>query len=155
VYDGANALAESILMAIRINKTKDKIVLLPRTVHPAYRRVAHSITKQQGIEIVEIDFDRNTGRTLVSSLKQYENKSIAALVIPQPNFFGVLEEVDQLTDWAHLQDAVAIAVVNPIATSLIKEPGKWGKTGANIACGEGQPLGIPISSGGPYFGFMA
>lgn len=155
VYDGANALAEAILMAIRSNKNKDKKILIPRTVHPAYRRVVKDIVKQQGIEIIEIDFDKATGRTTVAALKPYENQNIAALVIPQPNFFGVLEEVDRLTDWAHLQEALAIAVVNPIATSVLKEPGKWGNHGADIACGEGQPLGIPMSSGGPYFGFMS
>jgi glycine dehydrogenase subunit 1 len=75
-------------------------------------------------------------------------------VIPQPNYFGVLEEVDELTDWAHARDALAIAVVNPVALGLLAPPGEWGTTGADIACGEGQPLGAPLSSGGPYFGFL-
>src|SRR5690606_15188053 len=79
-----------------------------------------------------------------------------ALVIPQPNVFGALEDVDALTDWARANDAFAIAVVNPTALAVLKAPGEWGSdgSGVDIACGEGQPLGVPLSSGGPYFGFM-
>jgi len=76
------------------------------------------------------------------------------LVFPQPNFFGILEEVDLLTDWAHDSGALVIGVVNPLALALLAPPGEWGKHGADIVCGEGQPLGVPLSSGGPYFGFM-
>ncbi len=155
VYDGACALAEAILMAIRVNKNKDKLVLIPKTVHPAYRKVVISIVKQQDIKVIEVDYDKKTGRTLKADLTPFEKQNIAAVVIPQTNFFGVLEEVDQLTDWAHFEGALAIALVNPITVSVLKEPGKWGKEGADIACGEGQPLGIPLASGGPYFGFMA
>ncbi len=71
-----------------------------------------------------------------------------------PNFFGVLEDVDALTDWAHAQNSLVIAVVNPLATALLKAPGHWGTKGADIACGEGQPLGVPLASGGPYYGFL-
>jgi glycine dehydrogenase subunit 1 len=155
VYDGASAVTEAVLMAVRLTKQKQKLILIPKTLHPAYRRTVKNIVRQQQIEIEEIDFDVSTGQISMDSLNQYANKEIVALVIPQPNFLGVLEEVDTLTDWAHAQEALAIAVVNPIATSLLKEPGKWGQIGADIACGEGQPLGIPLSSGGPYFGFMA
>lgn len=80
---------------------------------------------------------------------------IAAVVVPQPNFFGVLEPVDELTDWARARGALAIAVVNPIALALLKPPGEWGGKGADIAVGDGQPLGSPLAGGGPYFGFMA
>ncbi len=76
-------------------------------------------------------------------------------MIPQPNFYGVLEQVDALTDWAHSKNAFAIGVVNPTALALLTPPGEWGSKGADIAVGEGQPLGIPLSSGGPYLGFMA
>jgi glycine dehydrogenase subunit 1 len=75
-------------------------------------------------------------------------------VIPQPNFFGVLEEVDALTDWAHAHNALAIGLVNPTAMAVLRPPGQWGSQGADIAVGEGQPLGAPLSSGGPYFGFI-
>jgi glycine dehydrogenase subunit 1 len=84
----------------------------------------------------------------------YEGQDITALVIQQPNFFGILEDVDELTDWAHRQGALVIAVCNPTALAILTPPGAWGETGADIACGEGQPLGVPLAGGGPYFGFM-
>ena len=103
---------------------------------------------------MELPYCTEGGNTLVESLAHYEGQDITALVIPQPNFFGVLEEVDALTDWAHANGALAIAVVNPVALALLKAPGQWGEKGADICCGEGQPLGVPLSSGGPYFGFL-
>jgi len=75
-------------------------------------------------------------------------------VIPQPNYFGVLEEVNALTNWAHQHNMLVIAVVNPTSLAILTPPGEWGERGADIVCGEGQPLGAPLSSGGPYFGFM-
>jgi glycine dehydrogenase subunit 1 len=155
LYDGASGLAEAVLMAVRANRrSKSRRVLMPRTVHPAYRRVVRSIVSNQGIELVELPYDPVGGHTAPTSLQPYEGADVAALVVPQPNFFGVLEDVDALTDWAHAQGALAIGVVNPLATSVLTPPGEWGATGADIACGEGQPLGIPLSSGGPYFGFL-
>ncbi len=75
-------------------------------------------------------------------------------MIQQPNFFGLLEDVDALTDWAHANGMLVIAVVNPMSLALLKPPGEWGAKGADIVVGDGQPLGVPLSSGGPYFGFM-
>ena len=155
LYDGASALAEAVLMAIRANrKSKAKRILMPRTVHPQYRKVAHNICKGQGITFEELDFDMEGGHINVDSLPKVPG-DIAALVIPQPNYFGVLEDIDKLTDWAHEHKALVIAVVNPTSLALLKAPGSWGETGADVTCGEGQPLGAPLSSGGPYFGFMA
>jgi glycine dehydrogenase subunit 1 len=76
------------------------------------------------------------------------------MVIQQPNFFGQLEDVDALTDWAHANGIFVIAVVNPTSLALLKPPGEWGQKGADIVVGDGQPLGVPLASGGPYFGFM-
>lgn len=155
LYDGASALAEAILMAVRANrKSKSKRVLVPRTLHPAYRKVAHNIVKNQNIELVELPYDPKGGHTDPAVLEQYAGEDIAALVIPQPNFFGVLEEVDALTDWAHANKAIAIGVVNPVSLALLSPPGEWGSEGVDICCGDGQPLGAPLSSGGPYFGFL-
>ncbi|MDC8445949.1 MAG: aminomethyl-transferring glycine dehydrogenase subunit GcvPA [Nitrosomonas sp.] len=154
MYDGATALAEAALMAVRSHKSSRRI-LIPETVHPVYRKVARAIVSNQKIEIVEVPFDQTSGQIRLESLDAFATDDIAALVIPQPNFFGVLEQVDALTDWAHSKNALAIGVVNPVALALLKPPGEWGETGADIAVGEGQPLGIPLSSGGPYFGFMA
>jgi glycine dehydrogenase subunit 1 len=129
-------------------------VLVPRTLHPAYRKVAHNIVKNQGIELVELPYDPQGGHTDPSALEQYTGDDITALVIPQPNFFGVLEEVDAMTDWAHANKAIAIGVVNPVSLALLTPPGEWGSQGVDICCGDGQPLGAPLSSGGPYFGFL-
>lgn len=150
LYDGASALGEAVLMAVRAHKTARR-VLVPRTVHPTYRKVVRAMVRNQGIEVVELDYDPATG---VTTEPQEDRGDFAALVIPQPNFFGRLEAVDQLTNWAHSRGALAIGLVNPMALALLSPPGQWGDTGADIAVGEGQPLGAPLSSGGPYFGFM-
>ncbi len=154
MYDGATALAEAALMAVRSHKTSRRI-LIPQTVHPIYRKVVRAIVSNQKIDVVELPFDIQSGQVLPELLTEFGNDEFAALVIPQPNFFGVLEQVDALTDWAHSKNAFAIGVVNPTALALLTPPGEWGSKGADIAVGEGQPLGIPLSSGGPYFGFMA
>ncbi len=155
LYDGATALAEAVLMAVRANrKSRSGRVLVPRSLHPAYRRVVQAMVGKQNIELVELPFDPAGGHTDPAALAAFEGQDIAALVIPQPNYFGVLEEVDLLTDWAHANKALAIAVVNPVALALLHPPGTWGKEGADISCGEGQPLGAPLSSGGPYLGFI-
>ena len=148
LYDGASGLAEAVLMAVRAQRDARRI-LLPKTVHPYYRRVVKNIVSAQNIELVEIDFDAKTG--VVGNLSE---GAFAALVVPQPNFFGCLEDVDRLTDWAHAQGGLVIGLVNPTALALLKPPGLWGAKGADIAVGEGQPLGAPLASGGPYFGFM-
>jgi glycine dehydrogenase subunit 1 len=155
LYDGASALAEAVLMAVRANrKCKSRRVLIPRALHPAYRRTVHAIVNRQGIELVEVPFDGSGGHTSLEQLGAFADQEFAALVINQPNFFGVLEEVDALTDWAHEHNALVIGVVNPIALALLSPPGDWGGSGADIACGEAQPLGMPLSSGGPYAGFL-
>jgi glycine dehydrogenase subunit 1 len=155
LYDGASALAEALLMAVRANgESSSRLVLMPKTVHPLYRTAVRALTEAQGIEVATLDYDPATGRTPATALGRYAGQDVAAVVIPQPNFFGVLEEVDVLTDWAHANKALAVAVVNPISLAVLKPPGEWGGTGADIVCGEGQPLGVPLSSGGPYFGFL-
>jgi glycine dehydrogenase subunit 1 len=154
MYDGASALAEAALMAVRSHKSSRRI-LIPATVHPIYRRVVRAIVANQGIDVIELPYSQQSGQTLLDALDEFGKEEFAALVIPQPNFFGVLEDVDALTDWAHGKNALAIGVVNPTALAVLTPPGQWGEKGADIAVGEGQPLGIPLSSGGPYFGFMA
>lgn len=153
LYEGASGLAEAVLMAVRAHK-KARKVLMPVTVHPIYRRVVEAIVKNQNIELIEVPHCNEGGHTIPESLKKYQGDEFAALVIPQPNFFGVLEEVDALTDWAHANNLFAIGLVNPTSLALLTPPGEWGAKGADIAVGEGQPLGAPLSSGGPYFGFL-
>jgi glycine dehydrogenase subunit 1 len=130
-------------------------ILLPRSVHPHYRAVVQAMTGNQGLKLEEQAIVRERGSTDAAALAGLAGQDLTALVIQQPNFFGVLEDVDALCDWAHAQGALVIAVVNPTALALLKPPGQWGARGADIVVGDGQPLGCPLSSGGPYFGFMA
>jgi glycine dehydrogenase subunit 1 len=161
LYDGASALAEACLMAIRANRAStSRRILAPRTVNPTYLDVTRAIAGNQDVALEPVILDRAQGRTTLDALTVHEGEDFAALVIQQPNFFGNLEEVDGLTDWAHRNQLLVIAVVNPISLALLKPPSQWGsssggKRGADIVCGEGQPLGVPLASGGPYFGFMA
>ncbi len=150
LYDGGSGLAEAVLMAVRANKSGARKVLMPKTVHPLYRAACHDIVNNQKIELVEVGYDPASGKTVLPE----HAEGCAALVIPQPNFFGVLEDVDALTDWAHANKLLVIALVNPTTLAVLKAPGKWGQTGADIAVGDGQPLGAPLASGGPYYGFM-
>jgi len=156
LYEGATALAEASLMAVRANrKSKSARILIPRSVNPHYRAVCLSSASQQGLKFEEVAFDRATGQTALSALSAWDNEDVTAVVIQQPNFFGTLEDVDALTDWAHAKGALVIASVNPTSLALLKPPGQWGTKGVDITVGDGQPLGCPLSSGGPYFGFMA
>lgn len=155
LYDGASGLAEAILMAVRLSNKKGKAnILFPHTVHPHYRDAVKAIVTQQEITLLDVPYDVKTGKIDRAALNKLLNAETAALVIPQPNFFGVLDDVDALTDWARENKLLSIAVVNPTAMALLKPPGQWGQEGVDIACGDGQPLGIPLASGGPYYGFL-
>ena len=152
LYDGASALAEAALMAVRGNRrNKSRRVLLAPGVNPTYEKVAAAITGNQNLTFDRLPMDDATGNA-VAALD--DNESPVAVVVQQPSFFGTFEDVDRLTDWAHERGALVIAIVNPTSLALLKAPGHWGSEGADIAIGEGQPLGVPLSSGGPYFGFM-
>ncbi|HED32828.1 MAG TPA: aminomethyl-transferring glycine dehydrogenase subunit GcvPA [Gammaproteobacteria bacterium] len=155
LYDGASAVAEAVLMSVRANrKSRSRKVLVPRSLNPVYTQVSNTVVKHQNIERVDLPFDPSTGTTSVDALNAYNGEDITALVISQPNFFGNLEDVDAMTNWAHANGCLVIAVVNPLSLALLKPPGEWGEQGADIAVGDGQPLGAPMSSGGPYYGFM-
>jgi glycine dehydrogenase subunit 1 len=155
LYDGATALAEACLMAVRAHrKSKSQRILVPAAVNPDYRDVLQAVAGGQHLAFELLPYDPRGGTTTTASLEKYRGQDITALVIQQPNFFGNLEDVDALTDWAHEAGMLVIAVVNPTSLAVLKPPGEWGARGADIVCGEGQPLGVPLSSGGPYFGFM-
>jgi|HigsolmetaAR205D_1030408.scaffolds.fasta_scaffold00646_4 glycine dehydrogenase subunit 1 len=155
LYDGASALAEAALMAVRAHRrSKSARILVPATVNPTYRQVAHTITEGQRLSFDVVPYEPALGTFDPKRLAQYEGQDITAVVIQQPNFFGLFEDVDAITDWAHANGALVIAVVNPLSLALLKPPGEWGTKGVDIVVGDGQPLGVPLSSGGPYFGFM-
>ncbi|GBE09222.1 MAG TPA: aminomethyl-transferring glycine dehydrogenase subunit GcvPA [Gammaproteobacteria bacterium] len=153
LYEGASALAEAVLMVVRVQRKKQRI-LMPETVHPRYRETTGTIVKNQGIMLSSVAYSAENGCIDLNRLTDELSENVAAIVIPQPNYFGALEDVDELVDLAHKNGCLVIAVVNPLSLAVLKAPGDWGETGADIVVGEGQPLGVPLSSGGPYFGFM-
>ena len=160
LYDGASGMGEACLMAVRANRrSRSRRILVPTTVNPRYRTTARTVAGNQGLIFEELPYCTEEGCIPAGALDRYDGQDITALVIQQPNFFGRLEDVDALCDWAHARNILVVAVVNPTSLALLKPPGQWGSEGANrgadIAVGEGQPLGVPLSSGGPYFGFMA
>jgi len=151
VYDGASALAEAALMAMRV--TKRTSIAVAGTLHPHYRRVLESYLQGMACTIRTLpaaggitDPDRLKGAA--ASL----DPSCAAVIIQHPNVFGSLEEMEALGRAAHEAGALLIAMVDPISLGLLAPPGEYG---ADIAVGEGQPLGIPVNFGGPYLGFFA
>lgn len=140
-------------MAVRTNRAvKSRRVMLAPGVNPVYAQVAEAIASSQDIHFESLVMDAKTGNVDFDSID--DNADPVAVVIQQPSFLGTLEDVDRLTNWAVARGAIVIAIVNPTSLALLKAPAQWGDSGADIACGEGQPLGVPLSSGGPYFGFM-
>ena len=147
MYDGASSLAEAAVLALRSSGRKK--ILMPVTVHPEYRMVTRTYTSFLDCEIVEIPMKE--GVADLAKLKAALGPDVAAVVMQQPNFFGNLEEAQAVSDAAHAAGALFIACVNPISLGVIAPPGEYG---ADIAVGEGQPLGNPVSFGGPHFGFF-
>ena len=156
VYDGASGLAEAVLMAIRANKkNKSGRVLIAQTVHPHYTQTTRNIVQNQNVVIEALPLGEG-GVLDMSALASIaaDGNTPGAIVIQQPNFFGRMEDVDALTNWAHEQNTLVIAVVNPMSLGVLKPPSEWGEKGADIVCGDGQPFGVPMASGGPSFGFI-
>ena len=126
-------------------------VALAGACHPLYGEAAANIARNQGVVLEATGFAEN-GTADLAALEAM--KPPLAVVVQQPNFFGLIEPVDAIARWARANGALTIAVVNPLALAVLKPPGEWGDDGADIACGDGQPLGIPMASGGPSFGFI-
>ncbi|MCZ7542670.1 MAG: aminomethyl-transferring glycine dehydrogenase subunit GcvPA [Anaerolineae bacterium] len=148
-YDGATSLAEAVIMALNTVKGKDrKKVILSPAVHPQYRAVVRTYTQGMDLEIVGDAPDTNT----IDDLADLLDDRTALLVVQTPNFFGQVEDLDGLAERVHAAGALLCVVADPIALGLFKPPGVYG---ADIVVGEGQPLGIPMSFGGPYLGFFA
>ncbi|MBN1841007.1 MAG: aminomethyl-transferring glycine dehydrogenase subunit GcvPA [Deltaproteobacteria bacterium] len=147
-YDGATALAESLLMAIRV--TKRKRVAVSRLIHPLYRRVVHTYFEPTGYEVVELGYLEN-GVTDLTDLDNMED--FAAVAVQSPNFFGCIENFQAVGEKAHDRQALFIAsFTEALSYGLLKSPGSQG---ADIACGEGQSMGIPQTFGGPALGMLA
>ena len=156
VYDGASALGEAVLMAVRAQRRRPAAADAPRVAvagacHPLYLDAAANIVRNQRIVIEQVPFGAD-GRADLAALAKRQPPT--ALIVQQPNFFGLLEPVDELARWADDNGALLIAVANPLSLAALQPPGAWAGVGADIVCGDGQPLGIPMASGGPSFGFV-
>ena len=147
MYDGASSLAEAAVLALRSSGRKK--ILVPVTVHPEYRQVTRTYTSFLDCQIVEVPM--KDGVTDLAKMKAAIGPDVAAVVMQQPNFFGNLEDAQTVSDLAHGAGALFIACVNPISLGVVAPPGEYG---ADIAVGEGQPLGNAVSFGGPHFGFF-
>jgi len=147
-YDGATSLAEGVLLALNAVKGNRKKIVVSPAVHPQYRAVVRTYTQGMGVTITG---DENQTADIADLVKRLDNQT-AALVIQNPSFFGQFEDVTGLADAVHAVGALLIVVVDPIALGAFKAPGEYG---ADVVCAEGQPLGIPISYGGPYLGIFA
>ena len=147
-YDGATALAESLLMAIRV--TKRGRVAISSLIHPLYRRVVQTYLEPTGYEVLELGYLEN-GLTDMAALDAMDD--VAAIAVQSPNFFGCIENFRAVGEKAHDKKALFIAAfTEALAYGVLRKPGSLG---ADIACGEGQSLGIPRSFGGPALGILA
>lgn len=148
LYDGATSLAEACLAVS--SATGRKKVLIAQTVHPEYREVVSSYLKGTGIKLVELPAD-GSGEIDRKALEKLWSENTAGVAVQTPNFFGLVENLKGLSAWIHERGGLFIIAANPIALAYFKSAGEWG---ADIAVGELQPLGMPLSFGGPYAGYF-
>ncbi|HWQ78718.1 MAG TPA: aminomethyl-transferring glycine dehydrogenase subunit GcvPA [Anaerovoracaceae bacterium] len=148
MYDGATALAEAAAMACQ--HTGRNEVLIARTIHPESRDVLRTYARFKGVQMTEIGHDN--GRIDEKELQSRLNERTAAVILQSPNFFGIIEDVQEAAELAHKNKSLMIVSADPISLSILKSPGE---SGADIVVGEGQSLGNPLNFGGPYLGFMA
>ena len=146
-YDGATALAEAVIMALNVKRGKRKRIILSSSIHPQYREMVHTYSQGMGLDIIEPPVDVG-----LDGLKAALDKETAILAVQNPNFFGELEDMTGLADAVQEAGALLCVATNPISLGLFVPPGDYG---ADIVVGDGQPLGIPLSFGGPYLGFFA
>lgn len=147
VYDGATAAAESVNMCKERKRTK---AIISRTTNPQVIQTIQTYCSGNGIDIILVE--PKDGRTNLERLRELANEETACIYIQHPNFYGQLEDVDTIKEITDSSGAKYIVGCNPISLAVLKTPGEFG---ADIAVGEGQPLGLPLSFGGPYIGFMA
>lgn len=151
-YDGATACAEAVVMAYSNFRGKRGRIVISQAVHPHYRQTIRTYT--QGSDDLEIVGDEDGGDPLRDgeALSSLINNQTALVMVQYPDFFGRIYDFTNLVQTAHQNGALVCIVINPIALGLLKPPSSFG---ADIVVGEGQPLGIPLSYGGPYLGIFA
>ncbi len=146
LYDGATAVAEAAMLAY--GHTGRTRIVVARSVDPQYRGVLRTYAEGHDLEVVEAPL--RDGRADPDEVRRLAENA-ACVIVQHPNFFGLLEEPQALVEAAHAQGALYIAVADPVSLAVLRPPGEYG---ADVAVGEGQPLGISLSFGGPYLGFM-
>lgn len=151
MYDWGTSVGEAARMAFRLKKRRT--ILVSRNVGPERLEVMKTYCSPLDLKIDVVEYDIKTGRTDVRKIKESLNDDVAALYVENPNFFGVLEDdIEELSGIVHSQGALLIAGIDPISLGIVAPPGEYG---ADIAVGEGQPLGMHVSFGGPYLGIFA
>ncbi len=145
-YDGATSLAEAVTVAVEATRRKRNKIILSPAINPQYRAVVRTYHQGQNLKFVG-----DGGKADITDLTDMLDDNTAMLAVAYPNFFGQIDDLKGLADKVHAAGALLVMVVNPMALALFKSPGELG---ADIAVGEGQPLGIPLSFGGPYLGFF-
>lgn len=148
MYDGPTASAEAVLMAT--TQTKRKKVLVANAVHPEIKEVLKTYTRFRGIEVIYLA--EKNGIVDMEDYQSKIDKDVAAVFVQSPNFFGLIEDVEKLTEKIHEVKGLSIEYADPISLSVLKAPGEMG---VDIAIGDGQSLGNGTNFGGPYLGFMA
>jgi glycine dehydrogenase subunit 1 len=146
-YDGATSLAEAVTVALEVSRRKRNKVILSPAINPQYRAVVRTYHQGNNVKFVG-----DNGRADISDLIDMLDENTAMVAVSYPNFFGQIDDFATLAAKVHEAGALLVFVVNPMALGLFKSPGVLG---ADIVVGEGQPLGIPMSFGGPYLGFFA
>lgn len=148
LYDGATATAEAMNLACGV--TGRKKVLISNAVHPFYRQVAATYARDFGFAIQIMPVVE--GKTAADQAAALIDSDTAAVIVQTPNFYGIIEDMAGFGEAVHRNGGLFVAVVNPTSLALLQPPGEYG---ADIAVGEGQPLGLGLNFGGPYLGFMA
>ncbi len=153
-YDWSTALAEAALMAVRYHRGRRRRLLVPEVMHPRHRRVLEAYTRPHGVEVEEYRVDPETGLAVLGDLESRLGGDVAAVYLEYPyTMTGVVEEqAREIGEAAHGSGALYIVGVDPVAMALLEPPGRLG---ADIAVGDGQPLGLGLNYGGPYLGVMA
>ncbi|MBQ4061859.1 MAG: aminomethyl-transferring glycine dehydrogenase subunit GcvPA [Christensenellaceae bacterium] len=147
VYDGATAAAEAAAMC---RDRKRRVTLISASSHPDVINTVRTYCYGTGDEMIVVP--AKDGKTDISALKEMLNDSVSCVYVQQPNFFGLFEDAEAIGEAAHEKGAMFVLGCNPIALGIMKTPKEMG---ADIAVGEAQPLGMPLSYGGPYLGYMA
>jgi glycine dehydrogenase subunit 1 len=150
MYDGATSLAEALIMACDLKKRKR--IALPASVHPAHRQVVDTYVKTLPYEVDELPYDAASGRLDPARVADAITDETACVVVQQPNFFGVVEDLTVLAEAAHARGALLVVSADPISLGLLETPGACG---ADIVVGEGQGLGCHPAFGGPLLGLFA